>query len=299
MISFKVPRTKDCVVIDTKNWLQNSSQALTVHRMSGRDIPTYITKVTDENIEKEVFSNVVKKEDVILLSRIASEVAQARPFEVEVGDKRFYDIPIMQVLGVFKDGVVSLDSLNLLFDKILIKRIDTSRVGYLDIPNSNTMIGEVLKTGSCSFDKDWNKHELRIKEGDKVLIKDNVTTEITFGTDTYYITEESMVVGIFNNDSYTLNNVELINKSIILESYIPENAFATGLVTPLLDFEEEDVTDLYNRDLFRVVDLDKSLTNLKKNDIILTDRSVTTYVYIGIEKYFMLSGTDYLEAKIN
>ena len=39
-------------------------------------------------------------------------------------------------------------------------------------------------------------------------------------------------------------------------------------------------------------------SKLKKDDIILTDRSVTTYVYIGIDKYFMLSGMNYLEAKV-
>ena len=299
MIDFKVPRAKDCIIIDTKNWLQNSSQILTVHKMSGRDIPTFISKVIDVSAEKDVLRNYINKNDTVLLTRVASEVAQGRAFETEVGDKRFYNVPIMQVLGVFKEGVISYDTLNMLFDKILIKKIDTTRVGFLDIPNSNTMIGEVVKTGTCKFDKDWNKQELTVKAGDLVLIRDKVTTEIMLGNEIYYATEESMVVGLFNdNKDFSLQNLKLINESIILEQYIPDTTFNTKFLTPSLNFEDEDITDLYNRDLFKVTAVDGSLTKLKKDDIILTDRSVTTYVYIGIDKYFMLSGMNYLEAKV-
>ena len=299
MISFKVPRIKDCIVIDTKNWLNNSSQILTIHRMSGRDIPTYLATVIEENVEKECLKGYVSKGDTVLLTRVASEVSQYRAFEVEPDDKRYYDVPVMQVLGVFKDNKISYDSLNMLFDKILIKKVDTSRVGYLDVPNTNTMIGEVVKTGTCRFDKDWNKLDLQVKVGDKVLIRDNVTTEISFGSETYYATEESMVVGIFNSvNNYTLDNLRLINNSIILDSYIAEKAMSSDLYTPLLNFEDEDVTDIYNRDLFKILAIDNSLTKLKKDDIILSDRSVTNYVYIDADKYFILSGMDYLEAKI-
>ena len=299
MINFKVPRTKDCVIIDTKNWLQNSSQILTIHRMSGRDIPTFLAKAVEVNNSNECFNGVIEKGDTLFLTRVVSEVAQCRPFEVEVGDKRYYDVPIMQVIGKFNDGNVSYDSLQLLFDKVLIKKIDTSKVGYLEIPNSNTMIGEVVKTGTCAFDKEWNKKELVVKNGDIVLIKDNVSTEITFGTDTYYASEESAIVGIFNGvKEYTLENLTLINDNILLESYIPEIILSSSLSTPTLNFEEEDVTDIYNRDLFKIVAIDKSLTNLKKDDIILTDRSVTNYAYIGVDKYFLLTGTTYLEAKV-
>ena len=298
MIDFKVPKIKDCIVIDTKNWLQNSSQILTIHRMSGRDIPTYIAKVLDVYAEKDALKGSVEKDDTVLITRIASEVAQSRAFEVEVGDKRYYNVPIMQVLGIFANGIISYDNLTMLFDKILIKKIDTSRIGLLDIPNSNTMIGEVVKIGTCKFDKNWNKKELQVKVGDLVLIRDNATTEVFLENETYYATEENMVVGLFKSNNFTLDNLELINESIILEPYIPSTALNTSLLTPLLNFEDEDITDIYNRDLFKVISVDKSLTKLKKNDIILTDRSVTTYVYIGIDKYFVLFGMEYLEAKI-
>ena len=298
MIDFKVPRTKDSIIIDVKSWVNNSSQILTIHRMSGRDIPTYITKVLEVNVEKECLKGYVNKGDTVLLTRVASEVAQQRAYEIELGDKRYYDVPVMQVLGIFSGGDISYDAFNMLFDKILIKRINTSRVGLLEIPNSNTMIGEVVKIGAYGFDTDWNKKALKVKVGDKVLIRDNVTTEISFGDETLYATEESMVVGIFEKDDYLLENLKLINESIIIDSYIPSELTSANFVTPLLNFESEDVTDIYNRDLFKIIAVDKSLTDLKKDDIILTDRSVTNYMYIGADKYFMLTGMKYLEAKI-
>ena len=298
MIDFKVPKAKDCIIIDTKKWLQNNSQNLTIHRMSGRDIPTFIAQVVEENVEKECLKGAVNKGDAVLLSRVVSEVAQCRPFEIDSGDKRFYNVPIMQVLGVFEEGKISLSTFTLLFDKILLKKVDSSRVGGLEIPNSNSMIGEVIKVGSCSFDKDWNRQELKVKVGDKVLVRDNATTQVYFENDLYYVTEESMVVGIFNTEVFELDNLQVINNSILTEPYIPKKVLSSDLLTPLLNFENEDVTDIYNRDLFKIVAVDKSLTNLKENDIVLIDRSVTTYVYLGINKYYTLIGTDYLEAKI-
>lgn len=298
MIDFNVPKSKDCIIIDTKNWTQNSSQILTVHKMSGRDIPTYIAEVLSENIVKDCLKGAVAKGDTVLLTRVASEVAQYRSFEIEVGDKRYYDVPVMQVLGKF-DNDISFSSLHMLFDKILIKRIEDIFEGNLLLPENNTMIGEVVKVGTCKFDKDWKKHDLQVEVGDKVLIRDNVTTEIFLDGETYYATEESMVVGKFDEHGYQLNNLTLLNKSLLLDSYISDHALNSTLLTPILNYEGEDVTDIYNRDLFRIQAVDESLTNLHKDDIILLDRNVTNYVYIGINKYFMLAGTDFVEAKIN
>ena len=131
------------------------------------------------------------------------------------------------------------------------------------------------------------------------MIRDNVTTEITLNGETYYATEESMVVGVFEGNDYSLNSLRLLNDSIIFDSYVAENVLGSSLLTPSMNYENEDITDIYNRDLFKVLASDKSLTKLQRDDIIIVDRSVTNYVYIGTDKYFMLSGMDYIEAKVN
>ena len=298
MIDFKVPRTKDCVVIDTKKWLQNASCPITVHRMSGRDIPTYISKVVSVNVDKPYFKGLINDGDTVLLTRVASEVAQYRTYGIEADDSRYYNTPIMQVIGIFEDNEISFSSLNLILDKVLVKKVDSSKLGKLELPESNTMIGEVVKVGWCKFDRKWNKQPLRVCVGDKVLIRDNVTTEIMLDGEKYYATEEAMVVGIFKDEQYDLDSMEIISESVIMEPYIPTKALNSTLYTPLLNFEDEDVTDIYNRDLFKILAVDKSLTNLKKGDIILLDRNITNYVYLYTDKYFILSGMDYINAKI-
>lgn len=298
MIDFKVPRAEDCVLIDTKRWIQNNLGGLTVHKMSGRGIPTYTAKVISVYPKKEIFKEVIKNEDTVLLTRVASEIAGYKSFEVEVGDKRYFNIPIMQVIGVFSNDKISLDSLTLLFDKILIKKIDTREVSGIILPDSNTMIGEVVKTGTCSFDKEWNKKELAVKKGDIVLVRDNVSTEVTLNDEVYFATEESMVMGIFRAKPYTLENLEVIGENIIMESFISPNAFNTDLLTPSLNFEEEDITDFYNRDLFKVLKVNENLTQVKKDDILLLDRNITNYVYVGLDKYFTVSGLVDVSAKV-
>ena len=299
MIDFKVPKTENCVIIDTKNWIKNNSQKLTVYRMSGRDFPTYISKVISINDVRDEFKGEIRKDDIILLTRVSSEVAQYRTFGIDPDDERYYNVPIMQVIGTFSEGKIDIEHLRPLFDKIIIKKVDTKKVGLLNLPDSNVIIGEVVKTGWCKFDKDWNRHELDVKVGDHVLIRDNVTTEIFLSGETYYATEESMVVGIFKNTTYTLDNLEVISSSVLLESYIPNKVLESKFWTPALNYESEDVTDIYNRDLFKIVAVDKSLTKLSKGDIILVDRNITNYVYLGMDKYFILSGMDYIEAKVN
>lgn len=299
MIDFKVPRAKDCVLIDTKEWIQNSAYGLTVHRMSGRDIPTYLAKAKSAYLDNQNFKESLNVGDLLLISRVASEVAQYRTFSIDGEDKRYYNVPVMQILGSFKDNKISFNSLNMLFDKVLIRKLDDEKGNILKLPENNTMIGEVVKVGTCRFDKDWNKQELTVKIGDRVLIRDNVTTEIFLDGTTYYATEESMIVGIFKTDNYTLENLDLINESVILDKYIPEKTLSSSIfLTPVMNYEDADITSIYNRDLLRIVAVDKSLTKLSKGDIILADRNVTNYVYLGMNKYLILSGMTYIEAKV-
>ena len=298
MIDFKVPRLKDSILIDTKEWVQNANSPIEIRRMSGRTLPTYISEIKEINAERGVLKNVLKKGDTVLLTKVASDIAQYRSFAIKDGDKRYFDLPIMQVLGVFKDSEMSFSSFQMVFDKILIKKIERKEVQGLFVPNQNTMMGEVVKTGWCYFDEKWNSFPLKVKVGDKVLIRDNVTTEVILSGETYYATNESMVVGIFKGSDESLAALEVINESILLEPYIPERAFYSDFLTPDLDYENEDVSNFYNRDLFKIEAIDNSLTKFKKDDIILVDRNMTNYVYLNNKKYFLITGTDCVEAKI-
>ena len=295
MIDFKVPRSKDKVLIDTKKWIQNSS-GLSIHRMSGRDLPTYIATVLSENIENERLKGTIKEGDTVLLTRVVSDISMSSSFSVGLEGSNYYNVPIMQVLGVFEGNEVSFSTLHMIFDKVLIKKIETS--GSLILPDDQTMIGEIVKTGTCKFSKDWDVLPLPVKVGDKVLLRDNICTEVFLNGEYYYAAEVSMIVGIFQDEEFTLEKADIISESIVMREYIPERALSSSLLTPLMNFEDADLTDIYNRDLFKVVAVDKNLTKIKKDDILLLDRNVANYVYYRENKYFILNGTDYVEAKI-
>ena len=294
-IDFRVKRSEDCITIDTKAWITSSDIGITIHRMSGRDVPTYITKVVSVNPVTKNLKGLVSTGDTVLLSRVASDISQYKKFAIKVGDDRYFNAPIMQVLGVFK-GDISFETLNLLTDKVLIEKIETD-VNGITLSQNNTMIGRILKVGTNRFDKNWDKHPLTVKQGDIVLIRDNVTTEIMLGSKKYYITEESMIVGIFEESKYDLTSFRLINSYIILDSYIPKQI--GGLITPIADYEEADYTQIYDRDLFKVVKTPDNIDNIFENDILLIDRNYTNYVYLGAKRYFVLSGTEYISARVN
>ena len=73
---------------------------------------------------------------------------------------------------------------------------------------------------------------------------------------------------------------------------------STILETPDINYENLDYSEIYNRDLFQIKYIDKNVENLQKDDIILVKRDFTNYVYLNQEKYFLINGKDYVEAKL-
>lgn len=298
-IDFKVKRAEDCAIIDTKKWVADISTGITIHRLSGRDIPTGIAHVISTYPVKKGLKNLVQDGDLVLVSKVASDISQYRKFAVDRDDNRYFHLPLMQILGIFEGGIVSYDSLQMLTDKILIKKLEPKYEGLLRA-NDGTMFGEVVKVGTNRFNKKWEKEPLTVKVGDKIIVRDNISTEIMLDGNYYFAVEEPMVVGIFENyENLTLENLTLINNNILMQPYIPETIDNSSIMTPFLNYEELDYTEIYNRDLFKVLKTDKRLDKIDKNDILLVDRNLTNYACLSSEKYFIISGLDFISAKVN
>ena len=294
MFDYKVKKSEDCVLINCNDWVQPS--AIQICKLSGKITPTYITNALDVHAHSSHFLDYpVKKGDTVLITKVASEVASMRSFQLEDNNK-YFNVPFMQILGIFK-GKISFESLTMIYDKILVERIKPNSSDMLDLPESNEMIGVVKKVGSNSFDKNNNKVPLKVSIGDYVLIKDNVSTPITLGEVQYYAVEEKAVVGIFRN-GFSIDNIEFINESILMESYYAPRVLNSTLISPNINYEDLDYSDIYNRDLFQIKYLDKNLSNLKKDDIILVKRDYTNYVYLDNNKFHLINGKNYVEAKI-
>lgn len=301
MLNFKVDKTKDCIIINTDEWIQNSENSLKRYKMSGRSIITYLTEVVDKNIVSDKFTeadSVLEKGEIVLVSKIASEISRDRAITID--NKKYYNIPIMQVLGYFEGNKVSFDTLNLLYDKVLVEKVSLNEgIFYTE---DHSMVGKVLKIGTHGFDSEWNRKPLQVKVNDVVLIKDNVSTKVTLDNKEYYVLEEGAIVGIFGDD-LKLDNLRVINNSVLLKEYIDEKLLGSDLLyTPFLNYKDLDETDIYNRNMFQVVRVDKSLKDLEIGDIVLADRSVSNYVSVNEDKYedryFMFTGMFYIDAKI-
>ena len=296
---FKLDKNENCILIDPDAWVTNNSNLIQKYRMSGRNVITYMTKVLDIYAKEECLKGFISSGDLVFMTRVASEVSQYRHFLGPDKSRKYYTIPIMQVIGVFQDENISLEALTLLFDKILYKKVEFESKGLVKDVSDNTTLGEVVKIGFCKFSNKWEKQPLKVKTGDLILVKDNISTEIVIEGETYFAVDESGIVGIFkDSDDVSLENLEFINETVLMKPYIPEKMSKNSILwTPVMNYEDADYSEIYCRNQFKVAYLDQNLTAIKKNDIILIDRNVTNYVYFNKQKYFVTNGMDYIEGR--
>ena len=290
-LDYKVDRSENCVKINTDKWLTLDTNMLSRYRISGRSVITYLTRIVDKNLT-EKWADTDKElpqDSVVLISRVASEVARNRAYQID--GENFYDIPITQVMGYFKDNAIDLLHFVPLSDKVLIKKINLDKQGFVHRVNDNSTVGKVLKTGSSVTS---------VSESDIVLIQDNVATELEVGFEKFLIVPEETIVGIFNSEeNLSVDNLRVINKAVLLQEYQSSKVFDSSvLIMPELNYEELDFSDTFNSDLFKVVAVDESLHEISKNDIILLDRNLTFYVFLNGEKYFLINGTKYISGKL-
>ena len=184
----------------------------------------------------------------------------------------------------------------MVYNKILVEKIDVKQ-SSLYISNNN-MIGKIVKIGSTGFTRDLRLRKLRVKLGDTVIIKDNIATEIRLNDKVYYALEENNVVGIIGY-GFSLADVTFINESILMKPYINPNILNSSiLITPDINYEDLDYSDIYNRNAFQIEYLDEDIEGLSKGDIVIVKRDFTNYVYFNQEKYFLLNGKEWIETKI-
>lgn len=282
LIDYKVPRTEDCLLMDVNAWVPTST--IVSQSIKGKLSASYVTTVLDENFKEDYG---ISKGDTILITRISSEIAPMRSYDLNDG-KKYFNLPISQVIGKFKNSEISLESLQLIDGKVLIEKLDR-KSSDLYLPEVSDMLGRVVQANS--------KIE-SLKEGNIVFLKDNIATPIRLDEKEYYAADDINVVGVL---SYGLSaeDIEFINGSILMLPYISSYVLNSSLlVTPDVDYENLDYSDIYNRDLFQIKFLDKNVEGLKKDDVVLLRRDLTTYVYINNQKYFLIDGKKWIEAKI-
>lgn len=297
---FNVDRNYDSVLIDTQAWVYPDERLIHQYSVTDKAKPTYINNVVAEYIKSEHFikyKDVLKEGTTILLSRVMSDISIDRQYRLE--DKFYCSAPVTQVLGYFKDNKVSLDNLTLLYDKVLIERVNIQENSYIKQADNDTLVGKVIKVGTNAFSKDWKPVPLTVKEGDIVLIRDNVATKITLDNKEYYVVEEGHVVGIFKDTDFSIDNLNIINNYMIMDEYTKDlNVDDSIINTRLESYEDLDYSSFNNDNIFIIENVDAKLTKLNKYDKVLVNRWYTHYMYFKTHRYYVISGDEYIEAKI-
>lgn len=281
-IDYKVAKTEDCALINAYNWISTSD--IILQNIKGKISASYVTEILEENFKEDYG---IHKGDYILITKVASEIAPMRSFTLQ-DNYKYFNLPISQILGKFCNNEVSLRTLELARGKVLVEKIDRKDL-LLTLPETSDMLGKVVKVNSSISS---------VKVGSIVFLKDNIVTPIRLDGKEYYAADDISIVGVFNN-GLSVEDIDFINNSILMTPYHGKYLFGSSiLLSPDINYEDLDYSDLHNRDLFQIKFLDKSIKELKEGDIVLTRRDFTNYVYLNDEKYFMLNGKKWIEAKI-
>ena len=295
-VDYNVDGTENCVLINTRDWLYPDNTLVLKYKMSGRTVITYLTKALKVNVDTAKFPTHIEEGQTLLLSRIVSDISMHREHKIE--NNYYSNAPVTQVMGYFVDNKITYDNLVMLYDKILVERVDIHKDELIKRVDDNTMVGKVLKVGTNTFNKEWKPLPLQVSVGDTILIRDNATTLITIDNKEYYAIEHGNTIGKFS-DSLRMNNIEVINDYIIMHEYVDELKIDDSIISTRLDsYEGMDWSSYYNDSIFIVIHKDKNLTKINIGDKVVVNKHLVNYAYFNNVRYNVISGLDYIEAKI-
>ena len=285
-------RSENCVLIDSQNWLVNDSNNVIGVNSRGGIAKTYITEVLAENLT--TYSGEITAGDTILITAVAARLYGSRPFSIpiDLDNTKYTDVPFTHAIGKFIDNKISLSSLHLLGDYVLLKRlrdIDTVE-DFVLTTNTTESVYEVVKTSNnVSIDSN------------NILLRDNVSTPIMLNGTQYYAASYKDIIAEFNDDSTTFSLTDIkkvLNNYIFLEDY--QTQFANEgdtIYKPNYDPDADDefLSETYNESRFRVL---KSGNNeFDVDDILYVIRDSLEYCTLHGIKYFVTSNKCFIIAK--
>ena len=280
---FNVKRLENKIQISIDDWLYPEENVIEFHKISGKPSATGFTKAL------AIGSNVegVNKDDVLLLSKVACDVALTPTAFYTSDGKRYFNIPAEQIIGTFSKGIINFSNLVLRKGYVLFERINKTQNSIISIEEKSTMMGKVVRVSEVS----------PFTEGDIIIVRDNVSTPVKFGDKKYFAVEEKFVVGVAGG-TLSIKDVKILNEYILMKPYIsPYVLNSTILETPDINYEDLDYSDINNRNLFKVYYFEEGI-GINKGDILLLNRDFTNYFYYENEKYFVINDKKWISGKI-
>jgi len=301
--NMRFTKSDGCVLINPKNWIANTTNIVQGFSVDGKSSMNYIAEVLKTNVEEDLYGTPVKENDYVLLTRAASKVSYLKPFEVPYGiDKwKFSSIHILQVIGKFTNNIVDLEHLTPLFDKVIMEpvKIDISETIYAGEAEV-TSVGRVLKVGDGGFTSKWKRRPMNISVDDTVLLRENITTKINFDNKDYLCTDDNMIVGKFKDNVINIDNIQLYNNYLLMEELDTEAKLlgSSLLYAPVVDLDKEDISEVYQRDKFKIINKSNAVKDFEIGDSVIISRDKVNYIIFKGKKYFMVNDVKDIEGKI-
>lgn len=240
------------ILISTEDWIDTN--ILTKINIKGRLLPTKITKVLKINSAPAYRPLLIEGGDIVALSHIATRVGLLKPFKLPNDPKEYANVHLSQVLGYFKDGIVNIENFVPMYDKVVMKKIKVSASQFIDISDDNMSVGEVIATGDGGFDEEWKRLPMTVEVGSHVLVRDNVSTSLNIGSDTYFVVDDKYIMGSFKDNNYSLDDLILKDNDVnIFEEYEEDTIEGSFLFKPVFDKEETEISQTHQENMFKSV----------------------------------------------
>ena len=286
---YNIPYTKseNCILISARDWVDGSQSSLIK-----RTGVTNIQKVLDVGYTEVFKTHEVSEGDTVLISKASSQIAYLKPFDIPNNIGKFANVHWMQVLGRVSE--LTSSGIELFYNKVLLREVKMS--SSLLIMEDDKKLYEVLKVGPHNFTDEWEEIPMEVEEGMLVLVNDGSLTKVELTDGIYYITEENNVIGYFGGENLVLDKFIPLSTRILLKPYEKEVSDG-GLYNPLVDLDIEDISEVYDRDMFKVVNVGEKITSVKKDDIISVNRDSLSHICYNRESYFVANSDEYIRGR--
>ena len=293
-------------------WEQNTSQLIQVYNKNLNTKLNYITKAIKVNIEEDKFGDIINEGDTLFLSRYLVSCKKFKLSSSLLNGDNYSNIPPKLIMGRFKDNIISLNTLEMFFDKILVEPIKDLKIGSILLTqNSKCNIGKVIKHGKGGLFRDYTRKPMLVKENDVILYWNNTDTTLTLSGNPYSALEENRVIGIFKEGILEIDNLEMLDGRVLLKDMEEEKLdLQSSLVLPSknneFDYEFSSNNEFYYEVLKigekgREYEKGKFYDNcgVKVGDTVIAQGDNLQYVYFKDTKYYTVDNiNNYIEAVI-
>lgn len=293
--NYNIPYTKGwgCVMIESNNWLANTTSIFQVYNTNGKIGNNGITKIIKTNYNEEMFGTDLKENDTVLINYLYARALESMSYKIDNTEHKYGNVHVTGVIGKFKDNVISFETLQPLFDYVIMEKININlNEGLFVIPDNKTIIGRILKQGTHRYNKKWEKQPLQINVNDEVLLRSNSVTKIILNNTEYLCAREEDIVGRIVD-----SNLELLNNILLLERNQAETFNNSTIMKSTVDIEEKEyLSNLYESNRFKVVL--STMNEVYKDDIVYVDTNLLTHCNYKGREYHVLNNKVGLVCKV-